>query len=220
MLQAARGQAVAYVRVVRQATAGPYGAIHAATKDGTLACGTKPHEKAITALRAHKARQDREREAAGASWQGTNLVSCHEDGSMYRAKALNWRFGKMTRKVGIGHWHAHEGRQTAVSIMSSNGVPIQDINDTVAALRAASGLPSDGSWFCRPRARGVAEVATVDRDASLLLSCLARRTARPACRSAARQDASLCWLSGSGSAKPFGGLTGDGGDEVEVFVAV
>jgi integrase len=29
------------------------------------------------------------------------------------------------------HWHAHEGRHTAVSIMSSNGVPIQDISDTV-----------------------------------------------------------------------------------------
>jgi integrase len=75
--------------------------------------------------------QDREREAAGRSWRGTNLVFCHEDGSMYTSDALNWRFGKITRKVGIGHWHAHEGRRTAVSIMSSNGVPIQDISDTV-----------------------------------------------------------------------------------------
>jgi integrase len=87
--------------------------------------------RAITALTAHKQMQDREREAAGRSWQGTNLVFCHEDGSMYTADALNWRFGKMTRKAGIGHWHAHEGRHTAVSIMSSNGVPIQDISDTV-----------------------------------------------------------------------------------------
>jgi hypothetical protein len=31
----------------------------------------------------------------------------------------------------MGHWHAHEGRRTAVSIMSSNGVPIQEISDTV-----------------------------------------------------------------------------------------
>ena len=46
-------------------------------------------------------------------------------------KASNGRFSKMTRKAGIGHWHAHEGRHTAVSIMSSNGVPIQDISDTV-----------------------------------------------------------------------------------------
>jgi integrase len=35
------------------------------------------------------------------------------------------------RLPAIGHWHAHEGRHTAVSIMSSNGVPIQEISDTV-----------------------------------------------------------------------------------------
>jgi integrase-like protein len=39
--------------------------------------------------------------------------------------------GKMTRRAGIGRWRAHEGRHTAVSIMSSNGVPIQEISDTV-----------------------------------------------------------------------------------------
>jgi integrase len=50
---------------------------------------------------------------------------------MYTADALNWRFGKMTRRAAIGHWHAHEERPTAVSIMSSNGVPPQDISDTV-----------------------------------------------------------------------------------------
>ena len=50
---------------------------------------------------------------------------------MYTADALNWRFGKITRKAGISHWQAHEGRHTAVSIMSSNDVPIQDISDMV-----------------------------------------------------------------------------------------
>jgi integrase len=67
----------------------------------------------------------------GAPWQDNNLVFCHEDGRMYTSKALNWRFSKMTRRAGIGHWHAHEGRHTAVSIMSSNGVPLQEISDTV-----------------------------------------------------------------------------------------
>ena len=44
---------------------------------------------------------------------------------------MNDRFSKVTQRAGIGHWHAHEGRHAAVSIMSSNGVPIQDISDTV-----------------------------------------------------------------------------------------
>ncbi len=77
-------------------------------------------KRAITALQAHKARQDAERREAGDAWHASNLVFCHENGTMYTSDALNWRFSKMTRKVGIGHWHAHEGRHTAVSIMSSN----------------------------------------------------------------------------------------------------
>ncbi len=68
--------------------------------------------------------------AAGEAWQDSNLVFCHEDGRQYFSDALNWRSRRMTRRAGIGHWHAHEGRHTAVSIMSTNGVPIQDISDT------------------------------------------------------------------------------------------
>jgi integrase len=88
-------------------------------------------KRAIVALRTHKKRQAAERLAAGTAWQDNNLVFCHEDGRMYTSDALNWRFSKMTKRAGIGHWHAHEGRHTAVSIMSSNGVPLQEISDTV-----------------------------------------------------------------------------------------
>ena len=88
-------------------------------------------KRAVAALQAHKKRQAAERLAAGAVWQDNNLVFCHEDGHMYTSDALNWRFSKMTKRAGIGHWHAHEGRHTAVSIMSSNGVPLQEISDTV-----------------------------------------------------------------------------------------
>ncbi len=87
--------------------------------------------RAVLALAAHRKRQAAERLAAGSAWHDNNLVFCHEDGRMYSSKALNWRFSKMTRRAGIGHWHAHEGRHTAVSIMSSNGVPLQEISDTV-----------------------------------------------------------------------------------------
>ncbi len=88
-------------------------------------------KRAFEALRAHKKRQAAERLTAGEAWQDHNLVFCREDGQPYTRYALNWQFGKVTRLAGIGHWHAHEGRHTAVSIMSSNGVPIQDITDTV-----------------------------------------------------------------------------------------
>ena len=88
-------------------------------------------KRAVAALRAHKKRQAAERLKAGALYHDTGLVFCYEDGQPYSRWALNWRFSKVTQRAGIGHWHAHEGRHTAVSIMSSNGVPIQDISDTV-----------------------------------------------------------------------------------------
>ena len=88
-------------------------------------------KRAVQALRAHKKRQAAERLAAGELWQDHGLVFCHPDGQPYSRDALNWRFGKVTQLAGIGHWHAHEARHTAVSIMSSNGVPIQEISDTV-----------------------------------------------------------------------------------------
>ena len=85
----------------------------------------------MEALKAHKKRQAAERLAAGEAWHDNDPVFCHPDGTAYTRDALNWRFGKVARRAGIGHWHAHEGRHTAVSIMSRNGVPIQDITDTV-----------------------------------------------------------------------------------------
>jgi len=88
-------------------------------------------KRAVDALTKHRKRQAKERLAAGAAWHDTNLVFCHEDGRPYTKDALNWRFSKVTKQAGLGHWHAHEGRHTAVSIMSHNGVPIQDISDTV-----------------------------------------------------------------------------------------
>jgi integrase len=87
--------------------------------------------RAATALRAHRKRQAAERLTAGGDWQDHGLVFCHPDGHQYTRDALNWRFAKMTRRAGLGRWHAHEGRHTAVSIMSTNGVPIQDISDTM-----------------------------------------------------------------------------------------
>jgi integrase len=88
-------------------------------------------ERAVEALKTHKKRQAAERLAAGEDWQDHGLVFCNEHGIPYTRDALNGRFGRTTRQAGIGHWHAHEGRHTAVSIMSSNGVQIQDISDTM-----------------------------------------------------------------------------------------
>jgi integrase len=116
-----------------------YGVIHVWRSASRTGETKTPHSKrslvlpkrAVDALTKHRKRQTKERLTVGAAWHDTNLVFCHEDGRPYTKGALNWRFSKVTKQAGLGHWHTHEGRHTAVSIMSCNGVPIQDISDTV-----------------------------------------------------------------------------------------
>ena len=116
-------------------------------------------KRALLPLKAHKRRQAAEREAAGEAYHDNNLVFCHEDGSMYTRDALNWRFSKMTRRAGIGHWHAHEGRHTAVSIMKGRGVASDAIfrHRRGDAVAGAAALP--GVW----RARGPGAGHAVDQ---------------------------------------------------------
>lgn len=96
-------------------------------------------KRAVQALQAHNKRQAAERLAAGEQRQDHGLVFCHEDGRVFchedgrpcSRDALNWRPGKVTQLAGIGHWHPHETRHTAVSITSSNATPTQEITDTM-----------------------------------------------------------------------------------------
>lgn len=78
-------------------------AAHAATEEDQVACGNKPRKN----------------------------VFCNEDGRQYSSDALNWRFSKMTQAGRHRPLARPRSRHTAVSIMSSNGVPLQEISDTV-----------------------------------------------------------------------------------------
>jgi integrase len=91
----------------------------------------KLSNRAVTALHEHRRLQDKERQEAADEWQEHGLVFCNQDGSPYSRWALNWRFSKLTQEAALGHWHAHDATYTAVSIMSRNGVPIQEIAATV-----------------------------------------------------------------------------------------
>jgi integrase len=44
---------------------------------------------------------------------------------------LRREFAKLTRKAGIGHWHPHELRHSAASLLSTAGVPIEQISDVL-----------------------------------------------------------------------------------------
>jgi integrase len=51
-------------------------------------------------------------------------------------------FGKLTVLAGLGHWHPHELRHSAVSLLSAAGVPLEAVADLVGhdSTRMTSGV--------------------------------------------------------------------------------
>jgi integrase len=85
---------------------------------------------AVAALRAHRAKQRQERLAAPV-WEDNDLVFCTCVGTPLDPSNLRRGFSKLTRTAGLGHWHPHELRHSAASILSASGVPIEQIADVL-----------------------------------------------------------------------------------------
>jgi integrase len=85
-----------------------------------------------TALREHHARQAAQRLEAGQAWQGNDLVFCTSVGTPLDAANVRRSFRRITKAAGLGdNWTPRELRHSFVSIMSDNGVPIEQIADLV-----------------------------------------------------------------------------------------
>jgi integrase len=83
---------------------------------------------AVDALRAHKKRQARERLAAGAEWSDHDLVFCTRTGSPLDAANIRREFRAVCKAAKIGErWTPRELRHSFVSLMSSSGVPVEEI---------------------------------------------------------------------------------------------
>src|SRR3954466_14754133 len=85
----------------------------------------------IEVLKRHLERQDKERVAAADAWVETGLVFTTTLGTPIDPSNLRREFAKLTRKAGIGHWHPHELRHSAASLLSAAGVPIEQISDVL-----------------------------------------------------------------------------------------
>jgi integrase len=85
-------------------------------------------EMAVDALRAHKKRQALERLAAGAEWSDQDLVFCTRTGGALDAANIRREFRALCRAAKIEeHWTPRELRHSFVSLMSSTGVPVEEI---------------------------------------------------------------------------------------------
>jgi integrase len=82
----------------------------------------------VEALRLHKARQAEDRLLAGALWQEHGLVFPSAVGTPLDPSHVRRAFRKICVAAGIGeNWTPRELRHTFVSIMSEQGVPVEEI---------------------------------------------------------------------------------------------
>jgi integrase len=85
-------------------------------------------QMAVDALRAHKQRQVEERLAAGGQWSVHDLIFSVRTGGSLDAANVRREFKAACRAAKIeGNWTPRELRHSFVSLMSSSGVPVEEI---------------------------------------------------------------------------------------------
>jgi len=85
----------------------------------------------VRSLKRHRTRQARERLRAGSLWSEAGLVFSSEVGTAIDPSNLRRSFARITERAGLGHWHPHELRHSAASLLSHSGVPIEEVADVL-----------------------------------------------------------------------------------------
>jgi integrase len=96
-------------------------------------------QAAVQALREHRKRQAEDRLAAGALWQDHGLVFASAVGTPLDAANVRREFRKVTEAAGLGPDRApRDLRHTFVSLVSADGVPIEEIARLAGHNRTAT----------------------------------------------------------------------------------
>ena len=90
-------------------------------------------DRLVELLRAHRARQSRERLAAAEAWQGGSLTKAHvfadELGRPYHPDHFSDRFDRLHRGFDLPRIRLHDTRHTAASLMLASGVPVKVVSE-------------------------------------------------------------------------------------------
>ncbi len=86
-------------------------------------------ERVVVALREHRGRQQVERRAAGKRWIDNDLVFASKAGTALDAANVRRGFRRIASAAGLDptHWTPRELRHSFVSLLSDEGVPIEQI---------------------------------------------------------------------------------------------
>ncbi len=85
----------------------------------------------LTSLRRHRAAQNAERMRLGVSWADTGLVFTTESGSAIDPRNFHRSTSAIAKKAGLGHWHPHQLRHSAASIMLAQAVPLEVVSEVL-----------------------------------------------------------------------------------------
>jgi integrase len=85
----------------------------------------------VAVFRSHRRRQAEERLIAGPEWEESGLVFVNHFGRPIDPSNLRRAFSRLTVDAGLGHWHPHELRHSAASLLSAAGVPLEQIADVL-----------------------------------------------------------------------------------------
>jgi integrase len=82
-------------------------------------------------LRSHRARQAAEQLAVGPAWVDSGLVFTSALGTPLDPDNFAHYFDRLCRKASLGHWHPHELRHSAASIMLAQGTPLWVVSEVL-----------------------------------------------------------------------------------------
>lgn len=88
-------------------------------------------EGAIEALQSHRANQAIERAEAGALWVDSGLIFTSVIGTPMDPDNFAKQFVRLCGSAGLGHWHPHEARHSAASVMLAQGVPLEVVSEVL-----------------------------------------------------------------------------------------
>ena len=85
----------------------------------------------ITALGRRREAQAKERARAAERWEEDDLVFTTRHGKPVEHPRLGKELARLTNGLGLGRWHPHELRHSAVSLLSAAGVRLEDVADVM-----------------------------------------------------------------------------------------
>lgn len=88
-------------------------------------------EEILEALDAHAKHQELERAQANDLWVETELIFTSVVGTSIDPDNFAKAFVRLCKQASLGHWHPHEARHSAASVMLAQGVPLEVVSEVL-----------------------------------------------------------------------------------------